>query len=442
MDIYDDSTGVFTWEAFAAFSSVALAHASRRKDPASLLIVGIDPLPAITAAPGLSLDATAVFLLASVLLRAVRGADMIGRYGPTSFIILAQDAPLSGAARLAERIHSAAPSSVSSPRGLVPLTLSIGIASMPQAGTTLPELQRHAEQAFSSACRDGGDGVRVGTERSAESSWGSSLAARRRDELARLMQAFERQEADGIVIRTQPGACSVCLDASRDILKPHLVPIPSLPLNGCQNPSGCRCLYSSPDRDPRRRPPEVPALIMGRFEVPKRLRNAAQFGGDSKKGGKADEMAEYLENFPLLPIQRPFALEPGEEAYLLRPATRARLYSSVDPALAPILQFPFEGPLRPWVKQVGKPEPLPKDSVLYQEEGTLVLTNWRLVFTRAGATASVLLVDVLDVEYGNGSIHCQIAGERWRTVYYLRDPLLCGLYLTKAIRDIALLEGA
>jgi diguanylate cyclase (GGDEF)-like protein len=441
METLDESTGAFSWEAFAAFATVSLARASRQDGQASLLIVGPDPLPTMTTAAGLSLEATALLVLASAVLRIVRGGDIVGRYGPATFAILAQDASMAGAARLAERIQAAVPTSISSPHGAVPLSVSVGIASIPQAGTTLPELLRQAEHAFRAAVERGGNGIHLGMFQSTDDSWSSSLAAHRRDELARLMQAYERLEIEGIVIRNQPGACSVCLNASRDLFKPHLVPLPSLPLNGCRSTGGCRCVFSSPQQDPRRHPPQVPALSLGKIDIPRRLRDVAEFGGNPKKRGKAEELAEYLESFPLLPIESAISLADGERAYLTRTATRARLYPTIGAPGGDGLRFPFQGALRPWVEQAEKPAPLPRDSLLSREDGVFCLTNWRVLFSTASGIESILLVDVLDVTYLREGIGCQVAGERWRTLFLLQEPLLCGLYFARAIRDITLLAS-
>lgn len=441
MDILDESSGAYSWEAFASFATVALAQAKRREGAVSLLIVGSDPLPALSIPGGLSLEATALLVLASALLRVIRGGDLVGRHGPTTFALLAHDAPAAGAARLAERIHDATPKALSSPRGPLPLTISVGIATMPEAGTTLPELLHQAEEAFQAAVRSGGNGVYLGAVDSVAPDSGSGLAAVRREELARLMQAYERREVEGIVIRTRTGACSVCADAGRDMHRPHLAPLPTLPLNGCTNPRGCRCLYTSPEKDPRRHPPEVPALAAGKLDIPRRLRHASQFGGNPKKACKPDELAEYLETFPLLPITCSLVLQPGESAYLVQPASRAHQYPTAHMAGSPAPHFPFEGPLRPWVRQPGKPVSLSKDALWDQMDGRLCLTNWRLLFSSAGAVESILLADVIDVEYLANGIACRVSGDGRRAVFLLRDPLLCGLYIAKAIRDFTLVAG-
>ena len=255
------------------------------------------------------------------------------------------------------------------------------------------------------------------------------------------MRAYERREIDGIAIRRQAGACSVCADASRDIQKPHLAPLPSLPLNGCQNPRGCRCLYSSPDKDPRRHPPEVPALAAAKLDAPRRLRHAAQFGGNPKKGCKPEELAEYLESFPLRPIESPMSTQDGEVAYLLQPATRAQMYPTTGTERGCGALFPLEGEIRAWVKQPHRPVSLPKDALWHHEDGAFCLTNWRILFGRSGRAESILLADILELEYLSNGIACRVAGDGRRTAFLLRDPVLCGLYVAKAVRDIMVMPS-
>jgi diguanylate cyclase (GGDEF)-like protein len=432
MEILDASTGALSWEAFATFATATLAQAIRRQGPISLLLVGVDPLPPMTTGSGLSLDNTAMLVLASALLRVVRGGDIVGRCGEMAFAVLAHDASPAGAARLAERLHAAVPNSLSSPRGQVPFTVSIGIAAVPEAGTTLPELMQYAEQALRAAVQQGGRGVYLSATTARAPETGSTLEAERREDLTALMRAYERHEIQGIVIRTHPGACSVCLDAGRDICKPHLTPIPSLPLLGCLSPNGCRCLYISPEQDPRRHPPLVPAQALGKFDVPRRLRDAAHFGEDPKKSCKPEEMGEYLDSLPLLPIESRLRLHEREAAYLQRPAVRA------GAGHGPV--FPFEGSLRAWAKQPGKPLSVSKDSLWHQQEGSFSLTNWRVLFGSDVAADAILLADIVGIEYLSAGLSIQTAGESRRSVFLLRDPLLCGLYVTKAVRDLARLS--
>jgi len=383
-----------------------------------------------------------MLLLGSALLRVVRGGDLVGRAGPAIFAVLAADASAAGASRLAERLHAALPATLTSPQGPVPLRVAIGIAGMPEAGSTLPELLPKAQQALQEALRSGRTSSFFDPAAATETAGSRSLEGQRRDELARLSAAYTRQEIAGIVLRTQASACSVCVDASRDVYQPHLAPIPALPLLGCTSPEGCRCFYSAPEQDPRRAPPPVPAHMLGRFEVPRRLRDASQFGADPKKRCKSEELAEYLEHFPLLPIEAPLPLQPREVAYLVREGGWAQLHPRLDEAARPEVTFPLTGGLRSWAQHPGGPRALPKDALWQQEEGLICLTNWRLLFRRAGApraTGSILLADLQELEYLREGLACRVAGENWRTVVLLREPLLCGLYITKSVRDVALL---
>ncbi|MGI8549465.1 MAG: diguanylate cyclase domain-containing protein [Dehalococcoidia bacterium] len=434
------------WDAFVSFATATVAQTKRRDGSLGFLLV----------APDLSQDnggqeELASRALAETLLRTIRVGDMVGRRERQTFAVLAQDALQAGAWRLAERIKEAVPQHLSGSNGDAPLTVSQGIATLPQAGTTVNELVTNAAEALAEAIAQGGNQARMCRasaavpraevelrEPVAPAAEPEHLAVKRGESLAHATRFWERGEIEGIAIQTESGACPTCLDAARDLYLPQWVP--SLPLAGCSGPVGCRCVYSIPPVDPHKRPPPPPAAGFANLEIPRKLRDAALFGSDPRGSSKPDDLAEYLDNFPLLPFEADLDLHEGEVAYLVRNARVGwEQPSRVTGANEPGPTFPIDRPLVGWVKNLGRPPALPGEMVPVKDEGIVYLTNWRIIFNVRGAIDSVLLADVTGIQYFRDGLACLIHDRNGRLVIALRDPLQVGLYFAQTLRDIAAL---
>lgn len=451
VEVLRAKSGVLSWEAFIVFASAATAHARRRKASLALMLVTLDPQPSFPAFAGPELEAAALHGLATVLLRTIRSADVVAHYGPRSFAVLAQDAQQAGAWRLAERVQAALPEQIGSLGADAPYTVSIGIATLPEAGTTVPELLCHAEEALNDASLDAGNQARMcrasalGTGTWAERpelvpqptprADQGRLAAERQDVLQHAIAGYQRGEVEGIAIKSGVGACPACLDAARDIYVPRLVP--ALPLQGCTGAGGCHCTYAVPAADPRRRPPPVRALAQGTLEIPRGLRLAALFGSDPKGSATPEDVAAYLDRFPLLPFESDLTLQQGEVVYLTRPARyglESEQKRAREAAHGPL--FPPGDPFLPWLQTLGKLPALPGGLVEHKQEGIVYLTNWRLVFSRGDASESVLLADLSGVECYRDAVACTRSDGGRRSVFVLKDAPQAGMYVAQALRDV------
>lgn len=453
--LHDDATGLLTWEAFAAFATLTISQSRRRGGASSLLLVGLDQPRGLDedGSDAAAFEEAAALSVSGALQKTLRGGDMLGRHSARSFVILAQDAQQAGAARLTERLRAALPDDVAIGTRSFPVTVSMGVATQPDVGQTLPELLGNAEEALIQAGEAGGNCVRVSGVNTLITnplpSAGSApvvpqpsieserLAEKRRQTLARLLESYQNGQIEGISLETQPGACPVCLDAALDPYLPAFVP--SLPLAGCVGPAGCRCNYGAPAVDPRRRPPPVPALSYTDLDIPRKLRDAALFGSEPKRKASPQEIAEYLDRLPLLPFQVELELQAGEVPYLLRTAKRSveRPIPGRPPVHGPM--FPMRGPLTLWVKAAGRPPSLPDALTPNKDEGAFYLTNWRILFSRKGAVESILLADVAAVEYLRDAIACTVGQRSNRIIFFVKDALQIGLYVTRAVRDVAAL---
>ena len=248
--------------------------------------------------------------------------------------------------------------------------------------------------------------------------------------------AFERGETDGIVLKPGAGACSACLDAARDVYRPD--ELPELPVPGCSTPSLCRCSYAPAPIDPRHRPPPTREVDSETLDIPRAWRDAARFGAGSRNTCRAEDLAAYLDAFPLLPVPVRLPLQQGEIAYLVRPIERGweeGVRQGGVAALGPLI--PLSAPFGAWIKTAPRPGPLPADSVHNRVEATLYLTNWRLLVAVGEEIESVLLADISGIEFFRDALVCTLGHRPERLVLGVHDALQVALCVGRAIRNIS-----
>jgi len=441
--LLDEVTGVFSEEAFRAFATILVEETGRRKASFGIILVQVDE-PASESSD--ELTGALLRVVTGALKRSARRSDLIGRLGARGFGVVAQSTDIKGTLLLAERFRAELPDRLTiGDRAFMP-TISQGLASMPGDGRTLQQVLDAASQSLDEARSRGGRTIIASQSQAgtigatpifglAVQRRATEAAEQHRGTLAALTAAFNQGEIEGIAIQTQPGACSVCADASRDLYKPDFM-LP-LPVTGCNSPGGCRCSYSAPTLTARHGPPPIPALRDPHLEIPRRWSDAARFGAEPKRSCKPEMLAEYLDAYPLLPFGSDLLLRENEAVYLARPARRS--WEHVTPSSSTVHgpQIPLAGPLRPWLKTIGKPPFLPSEALPFREEGVLYLTNLRLVFRQRQAVESVLLVDVSALECLREGIACAINGHGNRLVFLLNDATQVGLCIARAIHDIS-----
>jgi diguanylate cyclase (GGDEF)-like protein len=449
--LWDESASVFSWEAFSAYAALAVSQTARRDGSLSLLLVLLD-LPTDLVVPRASgFEADAVRTASVALPQVARAGDVVGRRGSASFAVIAQDAQQAGAVRLAERIQATLAERFKLLDPSQRLNVSIGLASLPQAGRTLPDLLASAEEALRRSLAAGRNRVVVSDLRAgAGAAFIGSYAApatppvpspydpltlQRRNGYRYLSYAVARGEIEGIGIHTRPSACPVCLDAARDVYRPGWAP--ELPLAGCTGPVGCRCVFGSPALDASRRPIALAPQGARIDGLPRKLRDAARFGADSGRGCKPEDLAEFLEAYPLFPASVDLGLPEGEPVLLLREARRGWDGAGAAGAAQGTL-LPAATPMQPWLKRLGKPPALPSDALQFADDGTLSITSQRLLFGKPGALEGVALTDIVSVECFRDAIACTVSDFGNRMVFMLRDSVQVGLYLARALRDALL----
>ncbi len=125
----DGLTGLWNRTYFNDRLRSETAGISRHRYPLSCVMLDIDTFKSINDTYGHPFGDEVIIRVAEALLKTCRAEDVICRYGGEEFVILCPHVPLGGAAQMAERVRAAVQACVlSGPRGLVPVTCSLGVA--------------------------------------------------------------------------------------------------------------------------------------------------------------------------------------------------------------------------------------------------------------------------------------------------------------------------
>lgn len=106
------------------------SEARRYQRPLSCLLIDLDHFKSINDTYGHAAGDTALQQIAEILSKAVRGSDMVFRYGGEEFLVLLPETNLEGATALAEKIRLAADAQLFGDGHIFPITLSAGVASL------------------------------------------------------------------------------------------------------------------------------------------------------------------------------------------------------------------------------------------------------------------------------------------------------------------------
>jgi diguanylate cyclase (GGDEF)-like protein len=106
------------------------AEARRYQRPLSCVLIDLDHFKTVNDTYGHAAGDIALQQIAGILTKAVRGSDMVFRYGGEEFLVLLPETNLEGAMALAEKIRLAADAQLFGGGHIFPLTLSAGVASL------------------------------------------------------------------------------------------------------------------------------------------------------------------------------------------------------------------------------------------------------------------------------------------------------------------------
>jgi diguanylate cyclase (GGDEF)-like protein/PAS domain S-box-containing protein len=155
---YDELTGHFNRSRLREAVDQIIAASQRTKSPAAFLSVGVDNMTMINDMFGYEAADTVLIEIGRRLDSCLRVSDLIGRLGGDRFGIVLSHCPEEGIAAAAEKILaavSAAP--ISTARGPIYATASIGSASFADQGLTSYDAITRAESALADAKRAGRD---------------------------------------------------------------------------------------------------------------------------------------------------------------------------------------------------------------------------------------------------------------------------------------------
>jgi diguanylate cyclase (GGDEF)-like protein len=155
LTVKDELTEVYNQRFLESALRREIQRAGRHAQDLSVILVEIDDFEALVAEHG---DLKASLLLkelAALLAHEVRSFDVLGRYESGAFLLVLPQTAGEGALEAAERVRAAVEQHTFSlaPAGAV--TVSLGVASFPQAGVDASALTAGAERALKEARRTG-----------------------------------------------------------------------------------------------------------------------------------------------------------------------------------------------------------------------------------------------------------------------------------------------
>ena len=154
----DGLTGLFNHRFFQDALAKELSRSRRQNNPFSLLFIDVDYFKKYNDSNGHPMGDTLLKEVAQVLLSCVRDSDLVARYGGEEFVVILPVAARDGAMVVAEKIRQGIENSPFSGCETMPfgkITVSIGIASYPEAGEDAPVLLNYADQALYRAKHSG-----------------------------------------------------------------------------------------------------------------------------------------------------------------------------------------------------------------------------------------------------------------------------------------------
>lgn len=159
--IRDALTGLYNRRYFDRRISAELARAERSQQPMAMLLCDLDRFKAVNDTRGHQAGDESLKLVAKAILNAVRGIDLVFRWGGDEIMVVLPETTREGARTTAERIRAKIRHTA---RDLAPdLDVSTGIALYPEHGSNEDDLIRIADLALYIS-KKGGDKIHVGAE--------------------------------------------------------------------------------------------------------------------------------------------------------------------------------------------------------------------------------------------------------------------------------------
>jgi diguanylate cyclase (GGDEF)-like protein len=158
----DPLTGLYNRRSFFDLAQKDYAQAIYTKLPLAALMMDVDHFKRVNDTYGHDIGDLVLVKLAKLCARKIRDADILGRYGGEEFVLVLPETPLTTATKIAERLRrDIAEMRIRSKKGEIQVHVSIGIASLDIACSSLEELIKRSDTALYQAKQQGRNRVIV-----------------------------------------------------------------------------------------------------------------------------------------------------------------------------------------------------------------------------------------------------------------------------------------
>ncbi len=163
MAFTDALTGIYNHRYFREELRVMVDQSKRYGHPLSLIMIDVDEFKQVNDAHGHRAGDRALGMLAGLMERETRDADILARYGGEEFAVICPETPKDAAVALAKRLRDAVRREEFHLRDEITVRLSIseGIASFPEDGESPETLIERADEALYQAKHAGRNSIRV-----------------------------------------------------------------------------------------------------------------------------------------------------------------------------------------------------------------------------------------------------------------------------------------
>jgi two-component system, cell cycle response regulator len=158
LSVTDPLTGAGNLRHMTTTLAREVERATRFERPLALLLLDLDHFKRVNDTFGHTVGDAVLRELARRLHECVREVDTVARYGGEEFVIICPETDAEGAARLADRVCATVrDDDFIVGEDAVPVTVSVGVASLPIDGIASGDLVRSADDALYAAKHDGRD---------------------------------------------------------------------------------------------------------------------------------------------------------------------------------------------------------------------------------------------------------------------------------------------